>query len=314
MNKAITSTKVRKKVKWYIRAIPVYLMMFPAFLYIFINNYLPMYGILIAFKKINWKKGIWKSPWAGLNNFKYLFKTQDAFIMMRNTLLYNVVFIILGLVVALTIAILLNEVRSSNAKKFYQTCILLPQLFSMVLIGFIVFAFLSTNAGYINNRLIRPLGNESINWYQEPKYWPFILTFVHLWKGVGYSSVIYLSSIVGISDEYYEAARLDGATKWQQITKITLPLIRPTIIILLILSISHIFNSDFGLFYQVPRNSGALYNVTTTIDTYVYNALMRLGNVAMSSAASTFQAVVGFVLVIVTNTVVRRISKEDALF
>ena len=162
--------------------------------------------------------------------------------------------------------------------------------------------------------MIIPLGGKPVNWYQEPKYWPFILTFTNLWKGVGYSSVIYLSSIVGISEEYYEAARLDGATKWQQITKITLPQLKPTIITLFLLQVGRIFYSDFGLFYQVPLDAGALYNVTNTVDTYVYRALLVNNNISTASAASTYQAILGFIVVFAVNMLIRKVDKENAMF
>lgn len=173
---------------------------------------------------------------------------------------------------------------------------------------------LSSETGLINQVIFKALGIEPIVWYQEKKYWPFILIIVNLWKSVGFSMVIYLASIVGINKEYYEAAKIDGARKWKQITNITLPLLKPTIITLIIMNIGGIFYSDFGLFYQVPRNSGALFDVTQTIDTYVYNALMQQGNIALSAAAGFYQSIVGFVLVVIANAIVRKYSKESALF
>ena len=300
-----------KKIK---RFLPLYLMALPCLVYIFCNNYLPMFGIIIAFKKLNFAKGIFGSPWNGFNNFKFLFSTQDAWIITRNTVAYNVVFIIIGMVFSITVAILLNEIRSKIAGRFYQSAILIPHLMSWVIISYIAYALLSNETGLFNNRILLPMGRDAVNWYGEKKYWPFILVFVNQWKSIGFSTIVYLSSIVGISQEYYEAARIDGATKWQQIRFITLPLIKPTVITLLILSLGRIFNSDFGLFYQLPRNSGILYDVTNTIDVYVYNALMNNNDFAKSSAASVYQAVVGFVMVIATNAIIRKVDRDNALF
>ena len=305
--------KRKKKTNWK-GAIPIYCMMLPGILYLLINNYAPMFGLVIAFKRIDWNKGILGSDWAGFNNFRYLFTSSEAWTMTRNTVLYNLAFIIIGTVAAVAVAILLNEITSRFSSRLYQTLILLPYMISWVIVSYLVFAFLSADTGMVNQGILSPLGKEPIVWYQEKKYWPFILVFVHLWKSVGFSMVIYLSSIVGISRDYYEAARIDGARKWKQIRYITLPLLKPTVITLLIMNIGSIFYSDFGLFYQVPRNAGALFDVTQTIDTYVYNALMQQGNISLSAAAVFYQSIVGFVLVVAANAVVRRYSRESALF
>ena len=226
---------------------PLYLMMLPGLLYFFINNYIPMAGIVIAFKKVNFSKGILKSPWVGIKNFSFLFASRDAWIITRNTLLYNVAFIIVNMVVGIAIAILICDVRNSKLKKIYQSAILLPFLMSMVILSYIVYAFLSTENGLINNTILAALNKDPVPWYQEPKYWPAILIFANCWKGVGYGCLIYIASIVGIDPSYYEAARLDGATKWQEITKITLPALIPTVVTLLLLNIGRIFYADFGL-------------------------------------------------------------------
>ncbi len=293
--------------------IPLYIMILPGLVYLICNNFFPMFGIIIAFKNYSFRKGLLASDWAGLSNFKYLFASDTAAIIIRNTVLYNVVFIILGTIVSVSIAIFLNEIRNKKLKTVYQTLLLLPYLISWVVVSYLAYTFLSSDTGFINS-VLSSLGLPSISWYMESKYWPFILTFVNLWKSTGYSVIIYLSSLVGISGEYYEAARLDGATKWQQIQKITLPLLKGTVITLVILSIGRIFASDFGLFYQVTKNTGALYSTTQTIDVYVYNALMKNSDYGMSSAASVFQSIVGFVLVMITNTLVRRADKDSALF
>ena len=290
--------------------IPLFLMMLPGILYLIANNYLPMFGILIAFKKLDYAKGILFSDWCGFDNFEYLFKTKDAFIMIRNTLGYNLVFISLGLVIALAIAIMMTEIGTKKIAKLIQPAICFPNMISIIIVAYLVYAFLGSN-GFVNNTILHGNG---IKWYHEAKYWPVILTTVQFWKSAGYSSIIYIASISGIDKSLYEAAKLDGASKMQQIGRITLPILRPMIVLMLLLSVSKIFNSDFGLFLQVPMNSGMLFSTTQTIDTYVYRSLMELHNVSMSSAASVFQSVIGFVLVMLSNAMVRRLDSESALF
>lgn len=293
---------------------PLYLMMLPALLYLLINNYIPMAGMVIAFKKLNFAKGIWASPWAGLKNFKFLFASKDAWVITRNTLLYNVAFILVNMVVGIAIAILITEVRNTKLKKVYQSAILLPFLMSMVILSYIVYALLSAENGLVNNSILPLFHIDPIQWYQKPKYWPAILIIANCWKGVGYGCLIYIASLIGIDPSFYEAARLDGASKWQEITKITLPSLVPTIITLLLLSIGRIFYSDFGLFYQVPMNSGVLFPTTNVIDTYVYRALIEQGNISMSSAAGVYQSLVGFCVVMLSNWIVRKVDKDQALF
>lgn len=292
----------------------MYLMMLPGLLYLLINNYVPMGGIIIAFKHVNWNKGILDSPFAGLSNFEYLFKTKEAWIITRNTIAYNVVFIILGTVIAVAVAILLNEIHSKFWKKLYQTVILLPYLISMVIVSYLVFAMFSSEYGFVNHSILEPLGLGDVTWYTEPKYWPYILTAVHIWKTFGYSCIIYYATLVGIDRGYYEAAVIDGANRWQQMIHITLPGLKATMITLVLLAIGTIFYSDFGLFYQVPMDSGPLYDVTNTIDTYVYRGLIKLNDVGMSSAAGVYQSLVGFILVFIANRIVIKFSKENALF
>ena len=293
---------------------PLYLMMLPALLYLLINNYIPMAGMVIAFKKLNFAKGIWASPWAGLKNFKFLFASKDAWIITRNTLLYNVAFILVNMVVGIAIAILITEVRNTKLKKIYQSAILLPFLMSMVILSYIVYALLSAENGLVNNSILPLFHIDPIQWYQKPKYWPAVLIIANCWKGVGYGCLIYIASLIGIDPSFYEAARLDGTSKWQEITKITLPSLVPTIITLLLLSIGRIFYSDFGLFYQVPMNSGVLFPTTNVIDTYVYRALIEQGNISMSSAAGVYQSLVGFCVVMLSNWIVRKVDKDQALF
>jgi putative aldouronate transport system permease protein len=304
----------KSKKKSIIKDSALYVMMLPGLIYLLVNNYVPMVGLLIAFKNVNFTKGILRSDWIGFKNFEFLFKSADAFIITRNTILYNVSFIIINTVAAVAIAILLNEIRNKLLLSLYQSLILLPYLISMVVVSYLVYAFLSTDAGLLNKTILPALGLKEIMWYTESKFWPIILTLVSNWKGFGFLSVIYFSSVVGISDEYYEAASLDGATRWQQIKLITIPLIRPTITIMTMLAIGRIFYSDFGLFYQVPLNSGAVYSTTDVIDTYVFRGLLQLGNIGMSSAAGMYQSVVGFIFILLSNYAVKKFSSEDALF
>ncbi len=302
---------MRKTVRRYA---PIYLMALPALLYLLINNYIPMGGMVIAFKNYQYNKGIWGSSWSGLKNFTFLFKTNDAWMITRNTILYNLTFIILDTVMAITLAILLNEIRSKKMKKFYQTVMLLPYLLSMVIVSYLVYGFLSPDQGYVNKTILAVMGIDGQNWYSRADIWPFVIVFVHMWVIVGYNSIIYLSTLVGIDRSFYEAADVDGATMWQKIRFITIPNLKPTIITMCLLSIGRIFYSDFGLFYQVPLNSGSLYDVTSTIDTYVYRGLMQSSNVGMSSAAGVYQSLVGFALVLSANWIVNKISRENALF
>lgn len=301
------------KIKKMKRFLPIYLMMIPGFLYLIINNYIPMFGIIVAFKNYNYSLGIFGSKWNGLKNFKFLFKTKDAFTITRNTLVYNAVFIILGNSLGILIAILLNEIRSKMAKKTYQTIILLPFLLSIVIVSYIVYGIFSTEFG-IANHMLTSLGKDRISWYSTPKYWPFILTFINLWKNMGYNTVLYYATLIGIDVSYYEAAVVDGASRWQRIRYITIPSLIPTITIMVLMAISRIFYSDFGLFYQVPLNSGPLIDVTNTIDTYVYRGLRENSNIGMSEAAGLYQSVVGFIMVIAANTLVKRMGNGNELF
>lgn len=302
-----------KKKQSFVHWIPFYLMGLPGLAYLFINNYLPLAGLQIAFKKFDYSKGMWKSSWVGLKNFKFLFRTDDAWLMIRNTVVYNVVWIILGIIMGITAAILINEVVSKVRKKFYQTTILLPFLMSMVVIAYLAYAYLSPTSGLFT-KLLEKLTGKAPAFYQESAWWPFILTFINQWRGIGFGMILYLSSILGIDPSLYEAATLDGASRWQQHKSITIPLLKPTVIMLFILNLGGIFRSDFGLFYQVPMNQGALYNVTQTIDTYVYRALLKVNDVGMSSAASFVQSVVGFVFILTANKIVTHLDRDSALF
>lgn len=288
-------------------------MMLPGLIYLLINNYVPMAGIVIAFKSFDYSKGIWGSEWTGLSNFTYLFRTQDAVNIMRNTVVYNLIFIILGNVCAVAVAIMLNFLRGKMNKKVYQTLILIPYLISMVVISYIVYGFLSQESGFLN-KLIVSLGGEAISWYTEPKYWPFIFTIVHIWQNIGYSSIVYYATVIGIDSSLYEAACIDGAGVWKQIWHVTLPGLKTTIITMVLLALGRMFYSDFGLFYQVPMHSGLLSSVTDTIDVFVYKALTELNDVGRAAAAGFLQSVLGFIMVLAANLIVRKVDKDSALF
>lgn len=294
------------------------LMVLPGAIWFFFFSYLPLVGTVAAFKEYRFsREGFWaslmKSEWVGWDNFKFLFSTSDAWLITRNTLFYNIAIIFLGLVFAVALAILLSELVNKRLAKLYQIGMFLPYFLSWVIVGYFAFSFLSMDRGMLN-QIIGWFGMEPIQWYSEAKYWPYILVFVALWKTIGYSSVVYLASILGIDKSLYEAAMIDGASKWQQIRNITIPLLSPIITIMTLLAVGRIFYADFGLFYQVPRDSGTLYSVTNVIDTYVYRGLKTSGEIGMSTAAGLYQSVVGFVLVIISNYVVRKVDKDSSLF
>lgn len=304
----------QKRRRRFLRFLPLYLMLLPGIAYLILNNYLPMMGLLIAFKKVNYSLGIFQSPWIGLSNFTYLFSNNDALIAIRNTILYNLGFIVLGNLLAITVAIALDCTSNKFFKNISQVVFLVPFLLSTVIVSYIVFAFLSPSTGFVNNTIFPLLGIEhGIKWYNEAKYWPVIITLVFLWMSFGYSSIIYYSSVISIDKCLYEAAVMDGASTWKQILYITIPSLKPTIIILVLLAVGRICYSDFGLFYQIPQHSGLLYSTTQTIDTFVYRALLELNDVGRSSAAGFLQSLVGFVLVFGANWIIKKLDKESAL-
>ncbi len=288
-------------------------MALPGILLLFVFAYLPMFGLVIAFKDYRFANGIWGSAWVGFDNFRFLFGTDNAWRITRNTLGMNTLFILTGTVVSLTIAILMNEVYTSRLSKYYQTMLFFPYFISWVIVSYFVFGFLNTNTG-IADKLLRGVGHPSIPWYRSPQYWPYILVLAHLWNSVGFSSIIYLAGILGIDPIYYEAAKIDGASKLKQIRYITLPMLLPLIIILVLLAIGRIFNADFGLFFFVPRDNPMLYSTTDVIDTFVYRSLVQLGNISMAAAAGFYQSIVGFVLVVLANWTVRKINRDYSLF
>ena len=311
--------KIMSTHAWRVRKYwPLLVMMAPGLAYLFINNYLPLFGLFVAFKNINYAegllKGILNGTWAGLKHFEFLFSSRDAWMITRNTVLYNGMFIFMNTACAIVLAILLKEVENRFFSRFFQSVILLPNFISIIVVSYLVFGLLSHESGFLNKTLLPLLGKKPVMWYMTPGQWPVILTLVNFWKNVGMLTIVYYSAIVGINPEYYEASEIDGAGRLRQIACITLPAIMPVVTMMVLLSVGRIFYSDFGLFYQVPMNSGLLYDVTSTIDTYVYRALLKVGDVSMASAAGFFQSVVGFVLVLLTNELTRRLSPENALF
>ena len=310
MTKAKTKKPLLKDFK---KNLPLLLLTIPGAVYIIINNYLPMFGVFIAFKRLDYAKGLFASPWVGFEKFEFLFSTAEAPRMIRNTVLYNIVFIVAGTLFAVVVAVLMSEITQFSISKFYQGSMIIPNLISMVIVSYIVYAFLSPETGLVNS-IIKAFGGAPVSWYSNTGAWPFILVTVQMWKTVGYNSIVYIASITGIDPSLYEAARIDGASRWEQIKRITLPSLKPLITLMILMSCGRIFSSDFGLFYQVPQNSGILFPVTQTIDTYVYRGLMENNNVGMSSAAGLFQSVVGFLFVMGANAIVRKTNKEDALF
>ncbi len=319
MSKFKNSNKPRKKskLKTFKENKELLLLTIPGTLWFLVFAYLPMFGIVLAFKDWRIHGGFWesliKSDWVGFRNFKFLFSSSDAWLITRNTVLYNIVFIVLGIVLPVTLAILLKELLNKKLSKFYQSAMFLPYFLSWVVVSYCLYTFLSPDKGLFNS-IITSLGGERISWYTEPRFWTFIIIFMSQWKGVGYGTVVYLASICGIDKSYFEAAMIDGASKWQQIKYVTLPLLKPVLIIMFITSVGGIFKADFGLFYQLPKDSGALYSVTNVIDTYVYRGLINLGDIGMSSAASLYQSFVGLILILVTNGIVRKVDRENAFF
>lgn len=308
------AAKRKKKSFFQLETLPLHLMALPVLVYLLIFCYTPMIGLVMAFQDLNISKGVFSSPFVGLKNFEFLFSSSDAWIITRNTVCYNLVFIVVNMSLAVILSLMLNELRSARYAKTLQTVFMMPYFLSITVVAIIVNAFLSRNYGLVN-QVIRSMGGAGkTNWYMKREFWPPFLVFVNAWKGVGYSTVLYLAVISGISDEYYEAAVLDGANRFQQAYYITLPHLRFVISISLIMAMGGIFRGDFGLFYTVTNNSGKLYPVTDVIDTYIYRGLMTMSNVGMSTAAGLYQSLVGFVLVLLCNAVVRKIDPDTSMF
>lgn len=309
----MAGTKVKKSFfKRFAENFELLLLTLPALLCFLIFHYLPMFGVIIAFKDFNYEKGIFGSDWNGLKNFEFFFTSQDAWRITRNTIGYSIAFMVTGTIAAIFVALLLFEIRNKLALKVYQTVIILPRFLSWVVIGFITYIMLNPVSG-IFNQILKIFGAEGIQWYSKPEYWPILLIVVNIWNGVGMGSIVYYASLMGIDSSLYEAAEIDGAGRWKQIWNISIPSLIPLIVVLNILAVGNIFRGDFGMFYNIPRDVGMLYSTTDIIDTYVFRGL-RTGDIGMSSAVGFFQSFVGLVLVYATNITVKKFSPENALF
>lgn len=288
------------------------LLALPAIVCIFIFCYIPLYGLILPFKDYKPSLGFIKSPWVGFKNFKFLLTSDSLITITRNTIFMNTLFILFGNAVAILFALMIFEL-SRKYVKIYQTAILIPYFVSWVVAAYVFLALFDMNNGFVN-KLLLFFGKETVMWYNEPKYWPILLVAASIWKGAGYNTIIYYTGLLGIDSEYYEASYIDGANRTQQVYYISLPLLKPLIIMLVILAIGKIFYSDFGLFYNVTQDSALLYSTTDVIDTYVYRALRSLGDIGMASAAGLYQSVVGFILVLATNFFVKKLNSENSLF
>ncbi len=289
------------------------LMCVPAIIIFFLFSYMPMGGLVLAFKKFDFSLGF-ASPWSGLENFKFIFNSGEIFSRItKNTIFYFLLFTVFGTIFNVTLAIAINELAFKKAGKLFQSVMIIPAFISAMAVSYVVNAFLSTDKGMLN-QLLAAFGKDSVRWYLDASVWPLILLIVKIWQGTGYGSVLYLSVLSGIDQEMYEAADLDGASKWKQIRYITIPMLIPMITVMTLLSIGGIMHSDTGLFYQVTKNTGALYSTTQVIDSYVLNAIMTSSNFGTTAAVTLYQSLVGFILVIVVNLIVRKIEPENALF
>ena len=302
----------RRRKREFLRSLPCLFLILPATLYLIVFNYLPMFGIVIAFKEFNYRKGIFGSDWVGLENFQFFFTSQDALRVTLNTVLYSVAFIVTGMLAAIFIALLLYEVKSKGNLKYFQTTMILPHFLSWVVVAYMVYVLFNPNYG-LANQLVRLFGGEEIGWYMDPSRWPWIFIFVNIWKSIGMNSIIYYAALMGIDESLFEAAQLDGANRIKQIRHISLPSLIPIVCILLIMSVGGIMRGDFGLFYQVPMDVGALYPTTDIIDTYIYRGL-RQGNMSVSAAVGLFQSLVGLILVVSANALIRKLSNENSMF
>jgi putative aldouronate transport system permease protein len=291
----------------------LYILALPGLIFLVIFAYIPMFGHLIAFKKFNAIQGFWKSEWVGFKNFEFFFSSGDWLKVTWNTVFLNCLFIVFGLGIAIIMAILLNEIRMVMMKRFAQSIIFMPYFISWMVVSLMVYALLNTTDGILNRTLVN-LGIDSVSWYNSPQYWPVILSLIYVWKMSGYYSIIFFASITGISSEFYESARIDGATRFQQIIHITIPLIRPTVIVLALLAVGRIFYGDFAMIYGIIGDNAALFPTTDVIDTFSYRALRQLGDFGMSSSVALYQSVMGVIAIVMFNWIVRRVDKDSALF
>lgn len=289
------------------------LMILPGTIFLLMFSYIPMYGITLAFQEFNYKQGMFGSPFVGLANFKYLFMTDTAWRITFNTLFLNGLFIVTGMAASIAIALMLFDITRKWTVKLYQSVLIFPRMLSWVVIGYMFYGIMSPQYGLLNS-LLASLGIEKVDWYSRAELWPGILTLANIWVGAGMSSVLYYATLVGIEKDYFDAAAVDGATKWQITRNITIPFLYPIMTLLLILAIGNIIRADFGMFYNLTRNVPTLYSTTDVIDTYVFRALNSIGEPGMAAAAGVYQSVVGFVLIIITNSLVRKFAPENSLY
>lgn len=312
----LINMKRQSRKSWIINkasTVQLVLLCIPGLLLLAIFNYVPMFGLILAFKDYRYDKGLFGSDWAGFENFKFFFTSSDAFRITRNTILYNLVFIFLVIVLSMFFAILLNEVNKKIWIKVYQTFYFFPHFLSWPVVAFMTYAIFNFDLGVLN-QLLEKIGIDPILWYMDPKPWPFIIPAINLWKTIGYNIILFYSALIAIDPEYYEAAAIDGANSFHKAMFITIPLLKPVTIILLITKLGQIFYSDFGLFYMIPRNSGSLYSTVDVIDTYVYRGLKVSGDIGMSTAVGLYQSVIGLIIVLSANAIIKKISREDSLF
>lgn len=291
----------------------LFLLCVPALIFLLIFNYIPMGGLIIAFQDYRVDKGFWGSEWIGIKNFEFFFQSDTAWRITRNTVGYNAVFIILGIIFPVGFAILLNEITKKFYVKVYQTIMFIPYFLSWVVVSYMLFTFLETDLGFLNKFLLS-MGVQPPDWYFEAQYWPFIIIIMNTWKSLGYTAIIYYAAILGIDREYYEAAAIDGASKLTMINKITLPFLMPLITLLTLISIGRIFSGNFDMFFNLPKDIGMLYSTTDVIDTYVYRSLRVMGDTGMAIASGFYQSIVGFLLVLISNSVIKKINKDNAVF
>ena len=307
---AVKESSIKKKRRWTRDDTELTMLALPTTIWYFLFAFLPMFGIIIAFKKYQINGGLLNSiitsDWIGLDNFKFLFSAGDIWIILRNTILYNIAFIILNIVVPVAMALLIGQLHNKRMAKVYQTAMFMPYFLSWVVVTALIWAFLSFDKGLLNS-LLEFFGKDPHQWYMEP-----FLIFMYMWKNLGYSMVVYLATITGIDKTYYEAAGIDGATVWQQMRYVTLPLMKTVIIMMFIMAVGRIFYSDFGLFYQVPRDSNSLYNVSYTLDVFVFKQL-KSSTTGMASAAAFVQSVAGCITILTANAVVRKVDRDSAM-
>lgn len=312
--------KPRKRARWTRDDTELTLLALPTTIWYILFCYLPMFGVILAFKDYRIAQGksflvsLLSSDWIGFGNFKYFFTLRDFPLILRNTLAYNIVFIVMGIVLPVTLAILISNIYNKRLSKTYQTLMFMPHFMSWVVVSYFVLAFLNGRGGLLN-QVLTWFGADTVNWYFSPKYWPFILVFLNFWKTIGYNMVVYLASITGIDQSLYEAAVLDGASKFQQARYITVPSLRPIIIMMFILSVGRIFSTDFGLFFLVTREARVpLTDVVTTFDVKVYQMLQSPSTtMGQTTAASLFQSAIGCVTILAANAIVRKVDKSSAL-